>query len=168
MMEGVRGQLLAMLMAAIVLVAGGGAYATMARPSSGSDAAVAARSMIDAANSQATQIGDGVTIVFTGTDIELHRHLPWTAGVDPAVSDMVPIQRNVFPSMTGIAAAPPFAIFVLPNGSITAAAWGVGDGAIAEPACTSPVTVVFTAGTFGGGTVAKSISLDCSNGAPLQ
>ncbi|TAM74012.1 hypothetical protein EPN44_12465 [bacterium] len=168
-MEAVRGRSVAFALIDLMLTVGlvallagaAGALALSSRPLGAGDAAARLATLFDAARAQAAADGDGATILFSraaygeGFVAALYRHRP-LPGTELAPAGIEPYASSARIALAGVAQEPPFAIFVDGTGSVGAAAWDIGQGALAtEPQCV--VALELTIAAEGGRVERRSV-----------
>ncbi|TAM88889.1 hypothetical protein EPN42_08480 [bacterium] len=152
---------LVLAVALVALLAGAGsALALSSRPLGAGDATARLVTLFDAARALAAADGDGATLVFSpaahgaGFVAMLYRHRP-LPGTQLLPAGIEPYASSARIALAGIAGGPPFAVFVDSAGSVSAAAWDIGQGALAtEPQCVA--ALAFTVAE-GGRTAQRSV-----------
>jgi|GEM_PF-5242174 len=138
----------------VALFACGGAMLALAtHPAAVPDAVSRLAALIDAGRALAGADGDGATIVFepapsgrSGFVATLYRHRP-LPGVTLEPGDAEPYASSASVALAGVAATPPFALFIDQGGTVSAAAWQLANGALdVEPTCARPLALTLSDG----------------------
>lgn len=144
---------LVLAVALVALLAGAAsALALSSRPLVAGDAMARLATLFDAARTQAAADGDGATLLFSraaygaGFVVALYRHRP-LPGTQLVPAGIEPYTSTARIALAGIAGGPPFAVFVDSAGSVSAAAWDIGQGALAtEPQCVAALELTIAEG----------------------